>query len=236
MQKLCCVCTRQHSLPVWIISSQVHHRISTNSQPFLVGIVSTVQGYPEHKEILGRWLGPAIDIGPAMTSKVLKGNGQVIYTSTYHAIADDEMAKPEEVKARQAFDAALATKLGAPMSKHDLPSEGVDADTPTFELYEDDENPPLWLPDADEVTPEVADSYVGAQVNLPIGGPLSKALSSAVHETPMGISKARLTSILYSIRKHMKLSSQMDAPRSSPPTRYQSTCSPSVIQRAISTF
>ena len=40
MQKLCCVCTRQHSLPVWIISSQVHHRISTNSQPFLVGIVS----------------------------------------------------------------------------------------------------------------------------------------------------------------------------------------------------
>ena len=40
MQKLCCVHTRQHSLPVWIILSQVHHRISTNSQPFLVGIVS----------------------------------------------------------------------------------------------------------------------------------------------------------------------------------------------------
>ena len=40
MQKLCCVRTRQHSLPVWIISSQVHHHISTNSQPFLVGIVS----------------------------------------------------------------------------------------------------------------------------------------------------------------------------------------------------
>ena len=39
-----------------------------------------VQGYPKHKEILGRWLGPAVDIGPAMTSKVLKGNGQVIYT------------------------------------------------------------------------------------------------------------------------------------------------------------
>ena len=105
-----------------------------------------------------------------MTSKVLKGNGQVIYTSTYHALTDDEMANPEEVKARQAFDAAVATKLGAPMSKHDLPSKGVDANTPTFELYEDDENPPLWLPDANEVTPELADSYVGAQVNLPIGG------------------------------------------------------------------
>ena len=130
----------------------------------------TVQGYPEHKEILGRWLGPAVDIGPAMTSKVLKSNGQVIYTSTYRALTEDEMANPEETKAHQAFDATVTIKLGAPMSQHDLPSEGVDADTPTFELYEDDENPPIQLPDADEVTPEVADSYVGAQVNLPIGG------------------------------------------------------------------
>ena len=29
-----------NSLPVWIISSQAHHHISINSQPFLVGIVS----------------------------------------------------------------------------------------------------------------------------------------------------------------------------------------------------
>ena len=36
------LCTHKTtSLPVWIISSQVHHRISTNSQPFLVGIVSS---------------------------------------------------------------------------------------------------------------------------------------------------------------------------------------------------
>ena len=39
------------------------------------------------------------------------------------------MANPEEAKARQAFDAAVTIKLGALMSKHDLPSEGVDADT-----------------------------------------------------------------------------------------------------------
>ena len=105
-----------------------------------------------------------------MTSKVLKANGQVIYTSTYRALTDDEIANPEEAKARQAFDTAVATKLGAPMSKNDLTPEGVDADTPTLELCEDDTNPPLQLPDADEVTPEVADSYVGAQVNLPIRG------------------------------------------------------------------
>ena len=82
----------------------------------------SVHGYPKHKEILGRWLGPAVDIGPAMTSKVLKANGQVIYTSTYHALTDDEIANPDEVKAHQAFDAAVSAKLGAAMSKHNLPS------------------------------------------------------------------------------------------------------------------
>ena len=44
MQKLCCVRTRQHPLPVWshkfVISSLTH--FSINSRPFLVGIVSHV--------------------------------------------------------------------------------------------------------------------------------------------------------------------------------------------------
>ena len=42
MQKLCCVHTRQHPLPVWshkfVLSSLTH--FSTNSRPFLMGIVS----------------------------------------------------------------------------------------------------------------------------------------------------------------------------------------------------
>ena len=45
MQKLCCVRTKQHPLPVWshkfVLSSTTH--ISTNSHPFLVGIVSDSQ-------------------------------------------------------------------------------------------------------------------------------------------------------------------------------------------------
>ena len=34
---------------------------------------NSVSSHPEHKEILGRWLGPAVDIGPAMTSKTPEG-------------------------------------------------------------------------------------------------------------------------------------------------------------------
>ena len=36
-----------NTLPVWIISSQAHHHISINSQPFLVGIVSEDDDSPE---------------------------------------------------------------------------------------------------------------------------------------------------------------------------------------------
>jgi hypothetical protein len=38
--------------------------------------------YPDDTMVLGRDLGPAIDIGPAMTRKVLKANGKVVYRST----------------------------------------------------------------------------------------------------------------------------------------------------------
>ena len=89
-------------------------------------------------------------------------------------MTDDEIANPDEVKACQAFDAAVSAKLGAAMSKHDLSSDDIDADTPTFVPYEDEETIPSQLPDIDDVTPEAADSYVGAQVNLPIGGTTSE--------------------------------------------------------------
>ena len=47
MQKLCCVCTIQQPLPVWIIVTSLPTHISINSHPFLVGIVSTIDDPPE---------------------------------------------------------------------------------------------------------------------------------------------------------------------------------------------
>ena len=52
MQKLCCVRTRQHPLPVWshkfVLSSTTH--ISTNSRPILVGIVSMAHTCPDDRQ------------------------------------------------------------------------------------------------------------------------------------------------------------------------------------------
>ncbi len=48
------------------------------------------ESFPEPKEAYGKWLGPAIDIGLAMTSKILKANGQVVYASTLRPLTEDE--------------------------------------------------------------------------------------------------------------------------------------------------
>jgi hypothetical protein len=60
--------------------------------------------FPEPKEVLGRWLGPSMDIGPAMTAKILKSNGQILNLSSHRALNDDEWINPEEIKAREVYD------------------------------------------------------------------------------------------------------------------------------------
>ena len=41
--------------------------------------------YPNDKCFMGHWLGPAIDVGSAMTHKVLKSNGHYVCRSTVRA-------------------------------------------------------------------------------------------------------------------------------------------------------
>ena len=55
----------------------------------------TTVAFPEDKLVLGRDLGPAIDIGPAMTRKVLKANGQVEYRSTVRPLTPEEIASSD---------------------------------------------------------------------------------------------------------------------------------------------
>ena len=120
--------------------------------------------YPEPKEQLGRWLGPAIDVGPAMCSKILKQNGQVIYVSTYRSLTEHELSSHDEMEKRKAFTEAITEHLGGPMTEKD--TEVFDADTPTFVPF----NESLQIPDIDHVTPEEYEQYIGAEVLLPFKG------------------------------------------------------------------
>ena len=130
--------------------------------------------FPQPKERYGRWLGPSLDIGPAMTAKILKENGQVIHLSTYRPLNDAETTDAGEIAIRTAFDANIRAIIGKPMTEEKL--RQLEGDTPSYPHY-------LDTADSQEtgsegatrrketsVTPEELDNYVGAQVNLPREG------------------------------------------------------------------
>jgi hypothetical protein len=131
--------------------------------------------FPVSKIQLGRDLGPAIDIGPAMTRKILKKNGTVMYRSSVRSLTLDEIQSPTEQKECQEFDTAIEEKFGPAMNKNDFQDDPDYADfaTPTFDCYEDDEVPPSKMPDIDDIKMEhdvdTYDQYVGAHIRVPIG-------------------------------------------------------------------
>jgi len=54
--------------------------------------------FPEPKVAYGKWLGPAIGIRPAITSKLLKENGQVVYASSLRPLTEDKLSDEQEKK------------------------------------------------------------------------------------------------------------------------------------------
>jgi hypothetical protein len=83
----------------------------------------TAAKLPVSKIQLGRDLRAAIDIGPAMTRKVLKQNGSVIYRSPVRPLTQDEIQSPTEQKERQEFDMSIEDKFSPAMNKDDFQND-----------------------------------------------------------------------------------------------------------------
>ena len=132
--------------------------------------------FPDDKLILGRYLGPAIDVGSALTAKILKSNGQFVCRSTLRHLTDDERVDPVHKDMRKSFDLTIIDSLGPAASASDFPAEDL---TPTYEHYDDDNFD--FDPDYGdvEVTPETGDTFLGAEILLPRGGQLTKARVTA---------------------------------------------------------
>jgi hypothetical protein len=115
-----------------------------------------VASFPDPKEQLGWWLGPAIDLGLAMTAKILKPNGQVEYNSTHHSLTDAELYDLIQIAARDAFMTLLnAAVIGPPVDREILALIHADVHTPEHELHEDDSESVVGaVLDIDVVTPE----------------------------------------------------------------------------------
>ena len=78
----------QGQVPEMIMSGQTPDISPFIEHPFSTWVKfwDNLAKYPEPKEQLSCWLGPAINIGPAIMAKIPKSNGQVLYMSTYHGL------------------------------------------------------------------------------------------------------------------------------------------------------
>ncbi len=129
--------------------------------------------------ILGRYLGLATDVGLALTAKILKSNGQVVYRSTLRNLTDYEHACPVHTTNHKAFDDSIAEQLGPAAQDTDFPAEDL---TTKYELFGDveDANFDLDLDHKDlEVTPEADDNYVGVDLLFPKGGTMTRGRVTA---------------------------------------------------------
>ena len=83
--------------------------------------------FPDNNPVIGRYLGPAIDVGPALTAKILKASGEVVYRSTYQALTDVERANATHVCRWVEFDLNILDKFGPETTPDDFPDLDIPA-------------------------------------------------------------------------------------------------------------
>ena len=148
--------------------------------------------FPDDKLILGRYLGPATDVGSALTAKILKSNGQVVFRSTLRHLTDEERACPVHTAQRKAFDDSITARLGPAPIEADFPDQDL---TPVYEPFGDTGSADDFDMEPDhedlEVTPEAHDNYVGVDLMFPKGGTMTRGRVTARKRDADGNPKGR---------------------------------------------
>ncbi len=85
--------------------------------------------FPDDNPVLGHNLRPVIDVGSALTAKILKanGDGEVVYRSTYRALTDVEWANAAHVCCWVEFDLNILDKFGSETTPDDFPDLDIPA-------------------------------------------------------------------------------------------------------------
>ena len=129
--------------------------------------------FPETKFHVGRWLGPAVDVGSALTYKILKSNGQVVPRSTIRNLTHEELTNPDHIAMTKNFDDNIIQKIDVPATENDFDKYYL---TPIYEYYDDDHQntAPDAPPEKLTPTPEIGDNYVNMGLMLPRSGTLAR--------------------------------------------------------------
>jgi hypothetical protein len=121
--------------------------------------------FPEDQLVLGRWLGPSIDVGPAMTGKILKNNGNTRHVSAYRPLTKEENQDPVKQDQMKQFNIDIHEALGPSVTEADFDDEFEEFTTPINKPYKDKDTNPFEIIDRDEY--QDFDAYIGAEVLLP---------------------------------------------------------------------
>ncbi len=141
--------------------------------------VNTV-AFPNKRLTLGRYLGPATDIGLALTAKILKQNGQYVCRLSLGHLTLEETLCMVQNAAQLHFDDMITECIGHKSVKEDFPAEDL---TLEYEHYhghaikEDTDNAcEECSPKNNDLDPlpmlEAGNNYISAEVLLPLGGVL----------------------------------------------------------------
>jgi hypothetical protein len=134
--------------------------------------VNTI-AFPDKRLTLGRYLGPAIDIGLALTAKILKQNGQYVCRLTLRHLMPKETLCMVQIAVWLHFGNMITKRIGR-KSVWDFPAEDL---TPEYEHYcghtikEDTDNAyGTGFPSDNDLDPlpmpEVRDNYISAEALL----------------------------------------------------------------------
>jgi hypothetical protein len=114
--------------------------------------------FPEEREVLGRWLGPAHDVGQALCYWILKPNGQVVARTTVKAITAQDIALNVRLAADiAAMDKEISESI-EPFTEFSLKDLDEQCDEGHYHDHEDN---------SAEDDPLAQDLLVGAEVHLP---------------------------------------------------------------------
>ena len=126
------------------------------------------ESYPDDKVTMGRYLGPATNVGSAMTYKIMKTKGNYVCRLTFCPWTAVEEANSVLNTQREQFMVQIEKALGPATVVLDFDDKDI---PPQFEYYDNNEEdgfertPDEILPP----TPKADDTYVGANVMLPRG-------------------------------------------------------------------
>ena len=78
-----------------------------------VMFLDNVTSYPEDRRILGRYLGPANDVGSSLCYKILKADGNSSFRTTGRSLTLKELVEPSHIKQHDGFNTHISDHLGA---------------------------------------------------------------------------------------------------------------------------